>query len=69
MQMARDHLIQPWPTAGKIGTEALGHVSASDGHYVIDGEGRKLLDGPAGMWCMNLGTAMRFLCRRWRNRR
>jgi adenosylmethionine-8-amino-7-oxononanoate aminotransferase len=55
MQMARDHLIQPWPTAGKMGTEALGHVSASDGHYVIDGEGRKLLDGPAGMWCMNLG--------------
>lgn len=53
--MAGRHLLQPWPTAGKMGAEARGFMGAADGHYIFDDQGRKLLDGPAGMWCMNLG--------------
>ncbi len=53
--LARDHLVQPWPTAGEIGAEARGGLVSGDGIYVIDGEGRKLIDGPAGMWCVNAG--------------
>jgi adenosylmethionine-8-amino-7-oxononanoate aminotransferase len=53
--LARDHLVQPWPTAGEIGAEARGGIVSGDGIYVIDGEGRKLIDGPAGMWCVNAG--------------
>lgn len=49
------HLIQPWPTAGTIGTKALGLIGSGDGIYVTDGEGRRLIDGPAGMWCVNAG--------------
>ncbi|CAN7335081.1 aminotransferase [Rhizobium sp. LjRoot98] len=53
--LARDHLVQPWPTAGEIGAEARGGIVSGDGIYVVDSEGRKLIDGPAGMWCVNAG--------------
>ncbi|MDW5313044.1 aminotransferase [Rhizobium sp. PL01] len=53
--LAKDHLVQPWPTAGEIGAEARGGIVSGDGIYVTDGEGRRLIDGPAGMWCVNAG--------------
>ena len=54
-QDAIDHLIQPWPSAGSIGAESRGMVGAGEGVYVHDDKGRKLIDGPAGMWCTNVG--------------
>jgi adenosylmethionine-8-amino-7-oxononanoate aminotransferase len=55
MRLAKSHLIQPWPVAGSIGTDALGLIQSGDGIYITDAEGRRLIDGPAGMWCVNLG--------------
>jgi len=52
---AERHLIQPWPYAGAIGNEARTPIEAGDGIYITDGQGRRLIDGPAGMWCVNLG--------------
>ena len=57
VETAREHLIQPWPVAGEIGAEARGGIVAGDGIYVTDIEGRRLIDGPAGMWCTNAGHA------------
>lgn len=54
-EIARRHLLQPWPVAGSIGAEARGLIGEGDGIYVVDGEGRRLIDGPAGMWCTNVG--------------
>jgi adenosylmethionine-8-amino-7-oxononanoate aminotransferase len=54
-ELARRHLVQPWPYAGSIGSEARGLIGSGDGIYVTDGEGRRLIDGPAGMWCVNAG--------------
>lgn len=54
-QRTRDHLLQPWPTAGGIGASALGLIGTGDGVYVTDDQGRRLIDGPAGMWCVNAG--------------
>ncbi|MDP3525885.1 MAG: aminotransferase class III-fold pyridoxal phosphate-dependent enzyme, partial [Hoeflea sp.] len=54
-QDAKDHLIQPWPSAGSIGAEARGMLGSGEGIYVHDDKGRKLIDGPAGMWCTNVG--------------
>ncbi|AKH99846.1 adenosylmethionine-8-amino-7-oxononanoate aminotransferase [Hoeflea sp. IMCC20628] len=54
-QEAVDHLIQPWPSAGSIGAEARGVLASGEGVYVHDENGRKLIDGPAGMWCTNVG--------------
>ncbi|MEM5491628.1 aminotransferase [Hoeflea sp. AS16] len=54
-QDAVDHLIQPWPSAGSIGAESRGMLGVGEGVYVHDEKGRKLIDGPAGMWCTNVG--------------
>ena len=54
-QDAVDHLIQPWPSAGTIGADARGMLGSGEGVYVHDEKGRKLIDGPAGMWCTNVG--------------
>jgi adenosylmethionine-8-amino-7-oxononanoate aminotransferase len=48
-------LVQPWPRAAGIGTTSLGRILSGDGVYVEDADGRRLIDGPAGMWCVNVG--------------
>ncbi|MDX3975706.1 aminotransferase [Shinella sp.] len=54
-RLAERHLVQPWPVSGSIGAEARGRIEAGEGIYVTDASGRKLIDGPAGMWCVNAG--------------
>ena len=54
-RMAERHLVQPWPMSGSIGAEARGRLEAGEGVYVTDAAGRRLIDGPAGMWCVNAG--------------
>jgi adenosylmethionine-8-amino-7-oxononanoate aminotransferase len=61
--LAESHLVQPWPYAGSIGTEARTLVTGGDGIYLIDGDGNKLIDGPAGMWCINAGHRREELAR------
>jgi adenosylmethionine-8-amino-7-oxononanoate aminotransferase len=53
--IATRHLVQPWPTSGSIGAEARGLIQSGEGIYVTDHAGRRLIDGPAGMWCVNVG--------------
>jgi adenosylmethionine-8-amino-7-oxononanoate aminotransferase len=53
--MAEKHLVQPWPVSGSIGAEARGFIESGEGLYVTDHTGRRLIDGPAGMWCVNVG--------------
>jgi adenosylmethionine-8-amino-7-oxononanoate aminotransferase len=53
--MAEQHLVQPWPMSGSIGAEARGFIESGEGIYVTDHAGRRLIDGPAGMWCVNVG--------------
>lgn len=58
---AERHLVQPWPVAGNLGSEARGLIGSGDGVYVTDADGQWLIDGPAGMWCVNLGHRRREL--------
>ena len=53
--MAEKHLVQPWPVSGSIGAEARGFIESGEGIYVTDSTGKRLIDGPAGMWCVNVG--------------
>ncbi|MGV3552207.1 aminotransferase [Rhizobium sp.] len=53
--LAEQHLVQPWPVSGSIGAEARGFIESGEGIYVTDAHGKKLIDGPAGMWCVNVG--------------
>ena len=52
---SRQHLVQPWPMAASIGQEHRGMIESGDGIYVRDARGCQLIDGPAGMWCVNVG--------------
>jgi len=54
-ERAERHLVQPWPTAGHIGAEARTFIESGDGIYITGANGERLIDGPAGMWCVNLG--------------
>lgn len=60
-RLAERHLVQPWPVSGSIGVEARGQIDAGEGIYVTDAAGRRLIDGPAGMWCVNAGHRNREL--------
>ena len=60
-EIAARHLVQPWPVAGSIGAEARGLIAEGDGIYITDADGRRLIDGPAGMWCTNVGHRRREL--------
>ena len=62
-QLAANHLVQPWPDAGSIGAEARTTLAGADGVFVQQPDGRRLLDGPAGMWCVNVGHRNEALAR------
>lgn len=55
VELAKHHLVQPWPYAGSVGTEARSFIGEGEGIYITDGDGKRLIDGPAGMWCVNVG--------------
>lgn len=55
IESARRHLVQPWPVAETVGDEARSFIGSGEGIYIVDGDGRTLIDGPAGMWCVNVG--------------
>ncbi|MGH8138853.1 MAG: aminotransferase [Steroidobacteraceae bacterium] len=56
-QVDRTNALHPW---GKVhpDTDSTFVISA-DGVHVTDGEGHRLLDGIAGLWCVNIGYGRR----------
>ncbi|MFT5502910.1 MAG: putrescine aminotransferase [Gammaproteobacteria bacterium] len=50
-----NQFIHPWDDIVKIGSNDRTVLSKGNGIYVEDSEGNKLLDAPAGMWCVNVG--------------
>lgn len=47
--------IHPWEEIAKLGEQKRTVITGGDGIYVYDSEGNRLIDGPAGMWCVNIG--------------
>jgi adenosylmethionine-8-amino-7-oxononanoate aminotransferase len=54
-QQDHAHIIHPWIDLGQAKTQDLVIVAESDGAYVYDSEGRRMLDGIGGMWCVQIG--------------
>jgi len=50
-----NQFIHPWDDIAKLGENQRTVVDKSDGVYVFDSDGKRLLDGPGGMWCVNIG--------------
>jgi len=63
IDLATRHLVQPWPVAGSAGAEARALIGEGDGIHITDGDGKRLIDGPAGMWCINVGHRREELAR------
>ena len=57
--MAKRHLIQPWESLEHLGGEARTLLDRAENIYLYDAEGNKLLDAPAGMWCVQVGYGCR----------
>jgi adenosylmethionine-8-amino-7-oxononanoate aminotransferase len=48
--------LHPWADLSALGEdEETPIVTRGDGVYLYDDQGRKMIDGPAGMWCMQAG--------------
>ena len=47
--------LHPWEDMAKVGKNKRTVIARSEGVYLYDTEGNRLLDGPAGMWCVNIG--------------
>lgn len=52
---ASDHLINPSEEMAKLGRNERPLFSHADGIYIWDSEGKRLIDGPGGMWCAQVG--------------
>ncbi|NIZ15045.1 aminotransferase class III-fold pyridoxal phosphate-dependent enzyme, partial [Phaeobacter sp. HF9A] len=49
------NFLHPWQDVTAIGDEAWTSLNSSAGIYVQDAAGNQLIDGPGGMWCVNVG--------------
>lgn len=54
---ARDHLLQPSEEMAKLGQGARPLLTHGEGIHVFTATGKRLIDGPAGMWCTQIGYA------------
>lgn len=57
-EAAHQHLISPAEELEKLGTSG-GRplIMSGEGIHVTDGRGHRMIDGPAGMWCTQVGYA------------
>ena len=50
-----NNFVHPWEGMGVIGQNERTFTESADGIYVTTQEGKRLIDGPAGMWCVQIG--------------
>ena len=55
IQLQDNQFLHPWEDIKKVGQNKRTVIANADGVYIEDSDGNKLLDGPAGMWCVNIG--------------
>ena len=52
------HIVHPWESMSPAPADRL-IAAGGEGIYLIDAEGRRFIDGPGGMWNMQLGYGVR----------
>lgn len=53
--MDRAHVLHPYSDFSTFATEGSQIIEKAKGMYITDGHGRRVLDGIAGLWCVNIG--------------
>ncbi len=51
----REHHLHPFTDTKALVKEGCRVITRADGVYIWDSEGKQLLDGMAGLWCVNIG--------------
>ncbi|MDW7746123.1 aspartate aminotransferase family protein [Halomonas sp.] len=51
----RAHHLHPFTDFKALGEEGSRIIERAEGVYIFDAEGNRILDGMAGLWCVNLG--------------
>ncbi len=51
------HVVHPWEGMADIGHNTRTFAEGAEGIYVTTETGKRLIDGPGGMWCVQLGYA------------
>lgn len=54
-QLDRDHVIHPYTDFSTFAEEGSQVIIGAEGAYVRDSNGKRYLDGIAGLWCVNIG--------------
>ncbi len=49
------HYLHPFTDFHELGKKGSRIITRAEGVYIYDSEGNKILDGMAGLWCVNLG--------------
>ncbi|MEC9139533.1 MAG: aminotransferase class III-fold pyridoxal phosphate-dependent enzyme, partial [Pseudomonadota bacterium] len=55
------HHLHPFTDSAALHARGSRVIARAEGVYLWDTEGRRLLDGMAGLWCVNLGYGRRDL--------
>ncbi len=50
-----ENFVHPWEGLGAIGQNDRTFVEGGEGVYVVNERGERLIDGPGGMWCVQIG--------------
>ncbi|NVK37309.1 MAG: aspartate aminotransferase family protein [Gammaproteobacteria bacterium] len=54
-QMDAAHHLHPFTNTGALNKKGARIIERAEGVYLWDSEGNKLIDGMAGLWCVNMG--------------
>ena len=54
-----EHFLHPWEAMASLGQADRTISTRAEGIYVWDQDGRRLIDGPGGMWCTQIGYGRR----------
>jgi putrescine aminotransferase len=49
------HYLHPFTDFHGLGQKGSRIITRAEGVYIYDSEGNRILDGMAGLWCVNLG--------------
>jgi putrescine aminotransferase len=50
-----DHYMHPFTDHSDLGQKGSRIITRADGVYIYDSDGNQILDGMAGLWCVNMG--------------
>jgi adenosylmethionine-8-amino-7-oxononanoate aminotransferase len=54
-----ENFVHPWESMKDVGNNTRMFAEAAEGIYIYDENGQKLIDGPGGMWCVQIGYGRR----------